>query len=320
LRYFLNDANCYGRLVRELTRFVTSCTSPNNPTSHLPSDAELQNQARWVIYDDDDPWNQTAADNAEWLTRFKRDVGLLPASDGPGLPHNESSWRVSGGGSGFAYPANAGVAVKMDAKTFTVSPQTAAQFARSLQGEGRFAPPGTVFCSRELEHGLTELVKASLAQGVVPPDEQLRARAREILKVENTAADEPELLEKFKALHGISLSNLAPLITSGGSGGPLLDYSLPNFTADVEMLANFDLDLGAIDLTTDFSTGVSNAGVDTLVDPLDTLDRVPPLKDYSDSHRVMGATASPLRRRASVRLARDAGLATGPVPSVWNGN
>lgn len=31
-----------------------------------------------------DPWNLTPADNAEWLRRFKRDVGLLHDS-GPGL-------------------------------------------------------------------------------------------------------------------------------------------------------------------------------------------------------------------------------------------
>lgn len=35
LRYFLNDANCYGRLVRELSRFVTTCTSVNNPNRHV---------------------------------------------------------------------------------------------------------------------------------------------------------------------------------------------------------------------------------------------------------------------------------------------
>jgi hypothetical protein len=35
LRYFLNDANCYGRLVRELTRFVTSVMSPKNPNQHV---------------------------------------------------------------------------------------------------------------------------------------------------------------------------------------------------------------------------------------------------------------------------------------------
>lgn len=35
LRYFLSDANCYGRLEKELTRFVTSCLSPNNPLRHV---------------------------------------------------------------------------------------------------------------------------------------------------------------------------------------------------------------------------------------------------------------------------------------------
>lgn len=325
LRYFLNDANCYGRLVRELTRFVTSCVSTNNPTQHIPSDAEIQNQARWVIYDDDDPWNQTAADNAEWLVRFKRDCGLLPKDDGPGLPHNESSWQVSGGGSGFSPPYlfpkktpsfSENVDVRMEDKTFQISPQTAQQFARSLEGSSRFAPPGIVFCSRDLEQGLAELVKTSLAQGIIPTDDELRARAREILHVEKTAADEPELLEKFKALHGISLSNLQT-----SPAGPLLDYSLPNFTTDVEMLANFDLELGAMDLTTDFSTGVvaNNPGLDSLVDPFQSVggvggigngtgDTVGQLKGYADSYRVSAATASPLRRRASVRLARDSGL------------
>ncbi len=35
LRYFLSDANCYGRLEKELTRFVMSCMSPNNPLQHV---------------------------------------------------------------------------------------------------------------------------------------------------------------------------------------------------------------------------------------------------------------------------------------------
>lgn len=37
LRYFLSDANCYGRLEKELTRFVTSCLSSNNPLQHVCS-------------------------------------------------------------------------------------------------------------------------------------------------------------------------------------------------------------------------------------------------------------------------------------------
>jgi hypothetical protein len=35
----------------------------------------------------DDPWNQTAADNAQWLRQFKRDVGILDEPNDP----NESN-------------------------------------------------------------------------------------------------------------------------------------------------------------------------------------------------------------------------------------
>ncbi|KAH7129541.1 hypothetical protein B0J13DRAFT_453524 [Dactylonectria estremocensis] len=75
--FLLNDHNSYRRLASGLSRFVATTMSPNNPNSHVPTDEELQYQARWIWYDDDDPWNQTPADNAEWLNEFKRDVGLL---------------------------------------------------------------------------------------------------------------------------------------------------------------------------------------------------------------------------------------------------
>ncbi|WAO95749.1 Hypothetical protein NCS54_01338900 [Fusarium falciforme] len=74
--FFLNDNNSYRRLTRELSRFVVSCMSPNNPNSHVPSDEELKYQARWILYDDDDPWNQTPVDNVEWLNEFKRGVDI----------------------------------------------------------------------------------------------------------------------------------------------------------------------------------------------------------------------------------------------------
>ncbi|RSL90970.1 hypothetical protein CEP51_000493 [Fusarium floridanum] len=76
--FFMNDSNCYRRLAQELTRFVMATMSPNNPNQHVPSDAEIQYQARWILFESDDAWNQTAADNDEWLQRFKRDVGILP--------------------------------------------------------------------------------------------------------------------------------------------------------------------------------------------------------------------------------------------------
>lgn len=49
--FFLNDANCYRRLARELSRWVAATMSPNNPNRHIPSDEELQHQARYILYD-----------------------------------------------------------------------------------------------------------------------------------------------------------------------------------------------------------------------------------------------------------------------------
>ncbi|CAH0055648.1 unnamed protein product [Clonostachys solani] len=73
---FLNDSNCYRRLSRELSRYVASTTSSRNPAQHIPSDEELRHHARWIMFQDDDPWNQTPADNPYWLLDFKREVGL----------------------------------------------------------------------------------------------------------------------------------------------------------------------------------------------------------------------------------------------------
>ncbi|KAH7129257.1 hypothetical protein EDB81DRAFT_661581 [Dactylonectria macrodidyma] len=83
MTFFINDANCYRRLAQDLTRFVMSTMSPKNPNRHVPTDAEIQHQARWILFDSDDPWNQTAADNDEWLQRFKREVGILPPDPQP---------------------------------------------------------------------------------------------------------------------------------------------------------------------------------------------------------------------------------------------
>ncbi|CAH0025095.1 unnamed protein product [Clonostachys rhizophaga] len=83
--YFLNDPNVDSWMARELARWVAATMSPHNPNQHVPTDEELQHQARWMLYGDDDPFNQTGADVPEWLTRFKRQVGILE-DFGPGLP------------------------------------------------------------------------------------------------------------------------------------------------------------------------------------------------------------------------------------------
>lgn len=45
------------------------------------TDEMLQKEARCIIYGDDDPWNQTAADSPEWLRLFKEGVGLGSTED-----------------------------------------------------------------------------------------------------------------------------------------------------------------------------------------------------------------------------------------------
>ncbi|KAM0237927.1 hypothetical protein ACHAP5_008826 [Fusarium lateritium] len=73
----LNDSNMYRGLTRDLTRYVARTISPLNPTSHVPTDEELQYQARWIMYDSHDVWNQTPADNLDWLAEFKRESGFF---------------------------------------------------------------------------------------------------------------------------------------------------------------------------------------------------------------------------------------------------
>ncbi|KAL8409699.1 hypothetical protein RB594_007957 [Gaeumannomyces avenae] len=227
-KLFLNDMNCYRRLERELSRWLGGLISPNNPNRHMPTDEEIKHQARWILYEDDDPWNNTAADNAEWLRRFKRDNGLLPDSPGPGLGDTKS-WSIQQGGTGFAPPyaypragrsitaltppdtdgdgggSDGGGKVQLTihegAKPFETEQRTVDKFLRTAAT--RYPPAAAVFCSRELESGLAEFARAGMrtsATGDLPPDEALRARAREILETDATAADDAVLLEKFKAM------------------------------------------------------------------------------------------------------------------------
>ncbi|KAL2060825.1 hypothetical protein VTL71DRAFT_8877 [Oculimacula yallundae] len=376
LKYFLNDANCYGRLVRELTRFVTTCMSANNPNQHLPSDAEIQNQARWVIYDDDDPWNQTAADNAEWLIRFKRDVGLSP-SLGPGLPMTHPSWRIADGGTGFSppflspqvppptekFPENIDVPVTIDHKTYNISAKTAQKFVKGLSEPTRWQKPAQVFCSRDLESKLGMYMRTSLAAGHCPSDEEIRAKAREVLGMEQTAADDVELLRKFKAMHGLTSSSI----------GHLGDQVPTQMLGDDELLAEFDHELQGMDLSTmDFtisgpgsisaanSTSNSNSSsghaspelflhqsqphshshshtqsqapsqayspLPTQTQPLIQTHTSQqhrskgdgPAPDFAELYRVHAATASPLRRRASAKMAARSGHVF--VPGNANGS
>ncbi|KAJ3528431.1 hypothetical protein NM208_g10202 [Fusarium decemcellulare] len=78
---FILNGDCFYRwIARELARWVAMTMSPNNPNQHVPTDEEIQHHARWIVYNDGDPWNQTVADNPVWLQQFKIDVGVLKPS------------------------------------------------------------------------------------------------------------------------------------------------------------------------------------------------------------------------------------------------
>jgi hypothetical protein len=59
-----------------LTACLTRYAQQTSAAGQIITDDMLQTEARRVLYCDDDPWNQTPADNAEWLRLFKEGVGL----------------------------------------------------------------------------------------------------------------------------------------------------------------------------------------------------------------------------------------------------
>ncbi|KAH8432482.1 uncharacterized protein LDX57_010119 [Aspergillus melleus] len=59
-----------------LTSRLTSFVNGMRAKSAFVTDAMLQKEARCIMYGDDDPWNQTPADNSQWLKLFKDGLGL----------------------------------------------------------------------------------------------------------------------------------------------------------------------------------------------------------------------------------------------------
>lgn len=68
------NATCWEILTLRLGRFARQHIEKNGTNS--VTDDMLQTEARHILYDCDDPWNQTAADNPEWLSLFKKAHGI----------------------------------------------------------------------------------------------------------------------------------------------------------------------------------------------------------------------------------------------------
>ncbi|KAF2840114.1 hypothetical protein M501DRAFT_915111, partial [Patellaria atrata CBS 101060] len=65
-------STCWEILTTRLGQFVRE----QHALGNVVTDEMLQKHARVLLYDSDDEWNQTAADNAEWLQFFKQAHGL----------------------------------------------------------------------------------------------------------------------------------------------------------------------------------------------------------------------------------------------------
>ncbi|EHY53478.1 hypothetical protein HRR83_003683 [Exophiala dermatitidis] len=78
----VKDSNCWGRLEQELTKYV----SQQRAAGKIPTDSELQDRARIIIFEDNDPWNWTVADNKQWLDTFKYQRGLTDAPEATSVP------------------------------------------------------------------------------------------------------------------------------------------------------------------------------------------------------------------------------------------
>lgn len=74
----LADSNCWRRLEQVLSGYIAQ----KKAMGDIPTDKELQDQGRLIVFDDDDPWNQTAADNERWLATLKFQHGI---GEGPDL-------------------------------------------------------------------------------------------------------------------------------------------------------------------------------------------------------------------------------------------
>lgn len=71
------DSNCWRRLEEELIKFTIEQRSQGN----VPTDEDIRNKARIIVYGDPDPWDWTMADNQTWLDAFKHEQGLCSLAE-----------------------------------------------------------------------------------------------------------------------------------------------------------------------------------------------------------------------------------------------
>lgn len=79
------NATCWEILTLRLGRFARQHIEKHGAGS--VTDEMLQREARTILYGDpDDVWNQTSADNPEWLSLFKKAHGIGSPAPATGKP------------------------------------------------------------------------------------------------------------------------------------------------------------------------------------------------------------------------------------------
>ncbi|KAI9710621.1 MAG: hypothetical protein M1812_007385 [Candelaria pacifica] len=188
----MEQGGCLQRLNNGLSAYVREQLQQGA----VPTDTELQAEGRLIIFYNDDMWNQTAADNPDWLDWFKKANGITKGSVNPDTIGNCNGFQCTTGGcSGFMSTGEAVVPF---------------QFG----GEGKVG-------LRRLNDGLLAYAREQLENGKVPTDAELQRQGRLIIYSNDdmwnqTAADNPDWLSWFKRTN--NFVNGGILVGADGQG------------------------------------------------------------------------------------------------------
>ena len=182
----------YSRLERELGEYLQTQRSLGVEAT----DAMLQRQARIIIYDIDDEWNQTAADDDEWLAHFRQRHPPLAQASAPASA--SASFPVSGAwptAQTTASPQIGNDQAMQDASTANTASAAVPANAPSPEHLGGVFRKGSIRLDHMafneanyyglLARGLSRFVAATMSANNpnrhVPTDEELRHQSRWIV-------------------------------------------------------------------------------------------------------------------------------------------
>lgn len=179
----------YSQLEHELAEFVKNCRAISGTD---PSNEKLREQARLIVYKCQDSWQQTAADNTEWLNAFKQrhfqQQSPQQISSANGSPLNSIDPLMP-------VTSNTLDSFSNLASTVDNVPGTSYMGSTTIAGPSRPTPAdvgkkshlflGSSSCYRQLARQLSRFVASTMSpknpSQHVPTDEEIKHQARWIL-------------------------------------------------------------------------------------------------------------------------------------------